>query len=299
MNTRLQTIFRTLLFCLCASSVISIAKIFYGRQSGSLAFVSDGIHSLFDSLATILGMWSISASVKPPDKEHPYGHYKFETLASLALGVLLILAAHEVGTTAVDRILHPQAPPQFSLWGIVILGVTLIINLTIARYEAKVAKSVKSQFLTSDSLHNQSDFLITLGVLATIFCTKYGLVYVDAIASIIISFYLVALAVRLALTTLKPLTDHSVIDTKRVEEIACSIEGVKYCHQIRSRGLDSHYFLDLNIHLPGNITLSKAHEIAHQVEAKLKTTFPELVDVVIHTEPHNHPPCQPSRLYNP
>lgn len=291
MNTRSKTIVRTLLICLSASVLASLMKIFYGRSSHSLAFVADGIHSLFDSAATIIGIVSIGLSAKPPDEGHPYGHHKFETVSALALGLLLFLAAYEVGTMAYQRILFPAMLPQFSIMGLVILGVTMAINLSVARMEAKKAKELSSSFLAADSLHNQSDFLITCAVLATVVSAHFGIPYADAGVSLGITVYLVYLAIRLILYNLQPLVDHSVLDPKRVEAVVSAVPGVVHCHHIRSRGEEGHYFLDLNLHLPGKITLDEAHTISHEVEERLKKEFPGLVDVVIHTEPDGHAPC--------
>jgi divalent metal cation (Fe/Co/Zn/Cd) transporter len=102
---------------------------------------------------------------------------------------------------------------------------------------------------------------------------------------------LVYLSIRLIVRTLGPLVDTSVLDQEKVREIVGSVEGVLHCHHIRSRGEEDHFFLYLNIHLPGQISLHRAHDITHEVEAKLKKAFPGLVDVVIHTEPHGHMPC--------
>jgi divalent metal cation (Fe/Co/Zn/Cd) transporter len=119
--------------------------------------------------------------------------------------------------------------------------------------------------------------------------------YVDSIVSILITLYLIYVAVHLLVQNLQPLVDHRVLDPREVERVAASIDGVLHCHHIRSRGEKNHHFLDLNIHLPGHISLERAHEITHTVEARLKAAFPGLVDVVIHTEPDGHPPCDPER----
>lgn len=291
MNSRTRGILWTLTVCLGASSLASLLKILYGRHTNSLAFVADGIHSLFDSGATVAGMVSIYLSTKPPDEGHPYGHYKFETLSSLGLGLMLFLAAHEMGTLAYDRLMHAPVSPRFDMWGFVIIAVTMVINLGIAWFEGKQAKKLSSAFLEADSFHNQSDFLISIGVLASTVSAWMQFRYIDALVSILITLYLAYLAVRLILNNLQPLVDSSVLDPRRVEAVAGAVEGVIHCHHVRSRGEQGHYFLDLNLHLPGHFTLERAHDIAHEVEARLKREFPGLMDVIIHTEPHGHAPC--------
>jgi len=290
MEKRAKAVIRVLVISLSATLVAAGLKIYYGRASHSLAFVADGIHSLFDAAATLIGILSITLSSKPPDEGHPYGHQKLESVSTIALGLMLLSAAYEVGTMAIERMGHGEMP-HYSFWGFLVLGIVMIINLTVARFETNRAHDLSSQFLAADALHNQSDFLISCAVLASLLAVYFHIPYVDAGASLAITVYLVYLSLRLIWLNLRPLVDSRVLDPAKVEEIVGSTEGVMFCHNIRSRGEHGHHFLDLNIHLPGHITLHRAHEITHQVEAKLKAAFPGLVDVVIHTEPHDHPPC--------
>ena len=161
----------------------------------------------------------------------------------------------------------------------------------ISHFEHKQAERLKSKFLHSDAVHNKSDFWTALAVLVSLISARFRVPYVDAIASIFITFYLVHVALKLINMNIHPLLDRSVLDPVEVEKIVNSVDGVLHCHNIRSRGEEHYHFLDLNIHLPGHITLDQAHELTHLVEAKLKETFPGLQDVVIHTEPEGHPPC--------
>ena len=291
-RARATAIVKILAVCLTASTVISIIKMVYGNSVGSLAFFADGIHSLFDSGSTIVGIISVWEASKPPDKDHPYGHKKVETVSALVLAMLLLLAGFEVGEAAYRRLMTPETIPNYSHWGLVILGATMVVNLSVALMESRAAKRLESTFLEADSLHNQSDFIITCGVFISFIASKYRIPYADPITSFGIAFYLAFLAVRVFRMNLKPLTDHRVLDPKSVEQVAYQVNGVRYCHNVRSRGEKHHHFLDLNIHLPGGISLRDAHDITHKVEAKLRSAFPGLVDVVIHTEPEDHPPCE-------
>lgn len=290
MDPRTRKIIQTLLVSLATALLVGAAKLLYGKASQSLAFIADGIHSFFDAAATLMGIISVKLSSKPPDEGHPYGHHKFETVSALALGVLLLAAAYEVGSMAIDRLSAPRYP-IFSFWGVVLLVSIMTLNFSIARLESKRAKRLSSNFLAADSIHNQSDVLITCAVLVSLAAGYFRLEYVDSVVSIAITLYLVWISYRLISANLLPLVDHRVLDPRKVEEIVTATDGVLHCHHIRSRGQKGHHFLDLNIHVPGHITLERAHHITHDVEARLKNAFPGLVDVVIHTEPHGHEPC--------
>jgi len=282
---------KVLVVCICVSTLAAAAKIYYGYASHSLAFFADGIHSVFDSFSTLVGIFSIYHARKPPDERHPYGHRKFETIAAVFLSFFLVLAAHEVALMSLKRLSQKESLPEFNLWGLVILLGTFAINIGLSRYEARAAKKLRSSFLQTDSAHNQSDFLITFVILISMAASHFRIPYVDSLSSIAITLYLGYLALSLILSNIKPLLDHSVLSPDEVRSAVSEISEVVHCHHIRSRGEIDHHFLDLNIHLPGDLTLDQAHAITHLVEDNLKNRFPGLVDVVIHTEPHNHPPC--------
>ena len=291
MDTRTRGIVRTLGVALMANTAAAILKIGYGQFSNSLAFVADGVHSLFDSVSMILGIWTMIVAGQPADEDHPYGHFKFETLSATALGLFLLFAAVEVGSMTYARFMQPEVFPSYNTWALFLLVGVLVMNLALSRYESKRSKELSSRLLASDSLHNASDFWITIGVLISIVSGYLKIPYIDGGISTLITLYLLYLSIKLVLHNVRPLVDHRVLDETKVQEIARSVEGVLDAHQVRSRGESGTYFLDLNIHLPGKMTLEKAHDITHQVEARLKDAFPGLVDVVIYTEPDGHPPC--------
>lgn len=292
MENRTWQILKTLIICLTLTSLVAFLKILYGTKTQTLSFVADGFHMLFDSGGTLLAMISIFFASRPPDDGHPYGHFKLEIVAALILGVLLLFGAYEVGHVAIDKLMNPNQIPRFSYFGIVVVLFSMVVNYGVARYEANCAKKYNSQFLEADATHNQADFYINFLVLFSLISSQFALPYVDGIASLLITLYLTYLAILIFWRNVNPLIDSSILNPEEVTQVVQSVPGVIDCHNIRSRGAQGHHFLDLNIHLEGSITLEKAHEITHEVEELLKKNFPGLQDIVIHTEPHNHPPCR-------
>lgn len=288
---RAELIRKGLTVSLVGSVVIAIGKIGYGYSSKSLAFAADGVHSLFDSASTLAGLVSTFWSAKPPDDGHPYGHQKFETVCVVGLSVVLAIAGYEIAVRAYEKIVAGTAAAPFRWEALAVLGVALLINHFVSRYQLKLAKEAKSRLLQADAVHNQSDFWVTAAVVVSVAGAPLSLAWLDPLISIGIAIYLVVFAVRILWGALRPLVDASVLDPDEVRKVVEQIPGVLFCHAVRTRGELDHLFLDLNIHLPGAIPLVRAHEIAHAVEARLKDAFPGLVDVVVHTEPHGHPPC--------
>ncbi len=288
---RVQSILKVLILSLLSNLTLSIVKLVFAKKTGMLTFFADGIHSLFDTLATGLGMVSVSLSAHPPDEGHPYGHRKFETIGALVLAFLLLLTTYEIAQMIYEKIKNPSELPSFSLYGVVILAAAMIVNYLVSRVELKKGSQLKSSFLIADSLHNRTDFLVAFCVLLSLISVELKLKYVDTFFALLIAIYLGYFAIALILSNLQPLVDSRVLDPHHVIQVAESVPDVLHAHRVRSRGISDHYFLDLNLHLRGDISLERAHEITHQVEHKLKETFPGLTDVVIHTEPHGHHPC--------
>jgi len=212
-------------------------------------------------------------------------------MAALCLSFFIFFAAYEVAGRAFQRVQNPENFPVFSLWGVLILFVIMSVNLANAQLEARRAKKFNSQLLKADSIHNVSDFWVSISVLVSLVSAKFRIPFIDEMVSFFIAGFLVYLGIRIARLNLRSLIDEAVLDPDEVEKIASAVEGVVHCHAIRSRGQDGHHFLDLNLHLPGKLSLEEAHDISHRVEDELKSHFTSLADVVIHTEPHGHSPC--------
>jgi cation diffusion facilitator family transporter len=290
-HARARLIRRGLTVSLTGSLVIAVTKVAYAYHSGSLAFVADGVHSLFDSASTLLGLVTSYWSEKPPDEKHPYGHQKIETLCVVALSVLLAIAGYEIASSAYAKLTAGLPTPKFHWEGVAVLALALVINFFVARYQLRMGKEAKSRLLQADAVHNQSDFWVSASVLVSVVGAPLGFAWLDPVISIGIALYLLWFSLQMLLEAVHPLVDGSVLDANDVRRLVESIPGVLHCHAVRSRGERDHLFLDLNVHLPGALPLVRAHEIAHAVEARLKEEYPGLVDVVVHTEPHGHPPC--------
>lgn len=291
-KARAQLIRRGLVVSLAGSLVIAAAKMGFAFHSKSLAFAADGVHSLFDSLSTLIGFVSSFWAQRPPDDDHPYGHHKIETLCVVGLAILLAVAGYQIASSAYHKLVVGIATPPFHWEGVAILVTALVINFAVSRYELSMARTAKSRLLEADAVHNQSDFWTSAAVLVSAVGAPLGFGWLDPVISIGIAIYLFGFAFHMLMEAVHPLMDGSVLDAEEVRRLVVAIPGVMHCHAVRSRGERDHLFIDLNIHLPGALPLERAHEIAHAVEAKLKEAYPGVVDVVVHTEPHGHPPCE-------
>lgn len=262
---------------------VALVKIIYGYWTDSLSIISDGFHSLFDGTSNVIGIIGITIASRPPDKEHTYGHEKFETFASLGIAFLLFITCFEILQSAAGRIYSPEIP-DITIFSFLIMGVTLIINLIVSWYENKQGEKLRSSILIADAKHTRSDVYVSLAVILGFIAIQMGFTIVDPIIAVIIAILIAKMGIDIIKSSSSILLDSAPLDEETIRSIVCKVPEVKECHKIRSRGSPSHIYVDLHLTLESSSTLSEAHEISHVVENKLKSAIPEIEDVVVHME---------------
>lgn len=266
--------------------LVAFAKIFIGLLSGALSILADGIHSFFDGASNIIGIIGIKIAQRPKDKSHPYGHQKYEALASLGILFLLIIICYELCQDIIKRFLHPTVPQITGLvFGVLIAS--FIIDYFVARYEYSQGKKLKSVILKADSFHTRSHIFTTGGVILGAAAIRAGFPTADPILAIFVVFFIGKMAFEVFKESSKVLCDSPFITPERIKKIALKIEGVQSCHEIRTRGTENHIFLDMHLCLKPDFSLDEAHQISHQVKEKIKKEIPLIKDIVIHIEPEN------------
>ncbi|MHC1570606.1 MAG: cation diffusion facilitator family transporter [Methermicoccaceae archaeon] len=284
MTDRRGSIVRVLVITFFLNLLVCVLKIGYGHISGSLSMLADGFHSLLDASSNIVGLVAIYIASKPPDRNHSYGHRKFETLAAMAIAMLLVMASFEIVHMAFERILSP-ASVRVTVWSFAIMLLTMGVNLGVSTYEASASKRLKSDLLHADSRHTLSDFFVSLSVLVGLAATRLGYPIVDTIFAVGIAVFIMYVAIRIALQCSETLADAVRLDPDEVRGVVLSVDGVEGCHNIRSRGREDEVYLDIHITVDESMPIGKAHDISDIVEEKLKGHFSSLVDVVVHIGP--------------
>jgi cation diffusion facilitator family transporter len=275
---------RVLYQVLFLNLAVAFAKIVLGSYSGSVAIVSDGFHSLTDSASNVVGLVGISIARQPPDAEHPYGHRKYETMASVAILIFLILVLVEVVSSAATRVLHGGSPKVFPE-GIALMTATLAINLFVVWYEKGAGKRLHSELLLADSMHTRSDVLTTIAVIGALIGVWAGYPLFDPMAALLVAAFIGHACWEIAQQASRILGDTIVIPEQQVRAVIATVPEALGCEKIRTRGSADYAFLDLHLWLDGNTPLVEAHSTSHVVKDLLMTRFPQLADVVIHIEP--------------
>ncbi len=276
-----------LLYTLILNSIVAFAKIIYGYVSGSIAMLSDGYHSLFDGVSNIVGLVGIWISSNPPDKEHPYGHRKYETLFTIIIGVMIFLTCFQVLKKVYSSFFdsHKAIVTDISF---AVMIFTLLINIIVMKYESKKGKQLGSEFLIADANHTKSDVFVSLSVIISLIFTKMGYGFADTLVGIVLSFFIARIGFKILKEASDILVDKICINTTAIESVVNKIEGVKGCHDIRTRGSSSYTYLDLHVLVDGDMSTEKSHNIADKVEKKIKDEFSNVIDIVVHIEPIVH-----------
>lgn len=289
MSDRYTEVTRVLNRVLLLNLLVAFVKIALGYFTGAVSILSDGFHSLTDSASNVVALVGVSVARRPPDANHPYGHRKYETMASLGILVFLVVVLVEVLTAAADRLVNGGTPRVFPE-GIGIMAVTLIVNLFVVSYELREGRRLNSEVLRADAKHTRSDVLTTGAVLGALLGVWWGYPLLDPMAALLVAGFIGHACWSIAQEASRILGDEIVIAEGDVREVVQSVPGVIGCEKIRTRGAADYAFMDLHLWLDGEMPLKAAHTASHVVKDRLMTKFPQLADVVIHIEPPPHGP---------
>jgi cation diffusion facilitator family transporter len=263
---------------------VAVAKIVLGYATGAVSIISDGYHSLTDSASNVVALVGVSIARRPPDANHPYGHRKYETMASLGILIFLVIVLVQVLNAAADRFVNGGTPRVFPE-GIGIMALTLVVNMFVVAYEMKEGRRLNSEVLRADAKHTRSDVLTSGAVLGALFGVWLGYPLLDPMAALLVAGFIGHACWSIAQEASRVLADEIVIAEKDVREVVQSVPDVIGCEKIRTRGSADYAFLDLHLWLPGDTPLERAHATSHVVKDRLMAKFPQLADVVIHIEP--------------
>ena len=276
---------RILIWVLFLNWFVALAKILYGLFSRTVSMTADGFHSLADGSSNIIGLIGIRLACQPKDKDHPYGHKKYETFFSLGIALFLFIVCVNLLREGIIRIYKPLTA-QIDIKSFLVMIVTLGINLAVMNYEYKKGRLLQSDILVSDSMHTKADIFTSLSVIIALIAIKIGYPIIDPIATIIIALFIAHAGFDIVTYSSRILCDTAaIVEVKKIVDIVLGIPGVKACHKIRTRGRPDDIHLDLHVQVNADMHVNKAHKISYAIEEALKKGIPEITDVVVHIEP--------------
>ncbi|PMB38219.1 cation-efflux pump [Fischerella thermalis CCMEE 5205] len=278
------TVRKVLIITLLLNIFVMLLKAVVGKLTGSLSLLADALHSVTDSANNILGLIASRFSSPQPDREHPYGHLKFEAVGALGIAAFLGIACFEILQGAVERILNGGEPVRISAPELWLLLVVLGVNIFVTFYERRVGVKVGSPILIADAKHTMSDVWVTISVIGGLIGVWLGYQWLD----VALAFPVALLVFWSGWTVLKEnlpwLVDQIAIAPEVIHAIALSVPGVINCHDIASRGVvGRQVFMEMHLIVDAE-DVETAHRITEEVERRLEERF-RPVRIVIHVEP--------------
>ncbi|MBB6216213.1 cation diffusion facilitator family transporter [Anaerosolibacter carboniphilus] len=264
--------------------LVAAAKIIYGVITKTSSMTADGYHSLSDGTSNIVGLIGIWIASKPADEGHPYGHHKFETLATGIIGLLLFFVSYQILIEAYERFRNPQIPEINGVsFGVMII--TLVVNMIITKYEDNKGKELKSAILISDASHTKSDIYVSLSVIVSLIAVKFNFLIMDTIVAVVIAVLIIKAGLEVLIPSINVLSDASVIDSEQIYGLVMNFPNVIYCHKIRTRGKENYIMMDLHVGANKSISLEEAHTLSHDIKDRIIQEFQDIREVIIHMEP--------------
>ncbi len=293
---RALAISRTAIVGGVANLLLSIIKVLAGLIWHSQALVADGIHSLSDLLSDILVWLAGRHATQAPDSEHPYGHARYETVATLALAALLVTVAVGIGWDAADRLFSPEELLHPSPFALVAAVASIFVKEWLYWWTLGYARRVRSDLLRANAWHHRSDAVSSVVVFIGVGGTLVGLPYLDAVAAIIVAVMIARIAWELGFEAVRELVDTG-LEAERISAIKKTIGtvgGVRDIHMLRTRKHGGHASADVHVLVDPKVSVSEGHMISVLVEQRLKDQIDEITDVTVHIDPEDDesaPPC--------
>lgn len=269
---------------LALNLMVAGAKLLYGVMTGSLGMQADGFHSLFDGVSNVVGLAGLWLAAFPPDADHPYGHKKYETLAAAFIGAMLVMTCLYLLWNSYQY-WRVAVRPQVTTISFVVMVGTMLINIGVMWWERRRGEQLRSEILAADARHTGSDILTSFSVLGGLAAVQMGYPLMDPLVAVAIAGVIAYTGVQVLRETLHSLTDVARLDPEAVRRAVLANKDVLDCHEIRTRGLPHHIFVDLSVHVSSAMTVSEAHDVAHQVEDSVKKQFEGVAEVIVHIEP--------------
>ena len=270
-----------------SNSVIIVTKIIAGMVSGSISIISEAIHSLSDFLASVLTFFAVTRSAEPADKDHPFGHGKYEDMSGFIEGGLIIFAGLFIIYESFSKLISGYTMEAESMLGIYVMAFAVVANFAVSRYLFYVAKKSDSVSLRADAEHLQTDIFSSFGVLAGLVLIKItGLTILDPAIAIIVALIILITGFSISKETLNNLLDGSISaeDIEKIENILKNNTVIKGYKNLKGRKSGQYKEIELTLLFNPDMKISCSHAICDQIENEIKLCLGN-VNIIIHSEP--------------
>ncbi len=269
-----------------ANVLLTIIKLIGGHLTGSIALVADGIHSLSDSLTDFVVVLAAKIGARPPDKDHPWGHGKFETLGALLVSVAIVAAGAQIGWKGAGALargeLHFPGPAV-----LIIALLSIVVKEILYRITLAVGRRTGSQACVANAWHHRSDAASSVVVFLGGVAGLAGAGQADQVAGIVVGLMVAAIGIRFGVKALRELLEESA-DEAVQEEIGVilrSMPNVRGWHQLRTRQVGRELHVDVHVVVSPDLSVMEGHDVAHEVEDRIQEGMRRPCDVIVHIDP--------------
>lgn len=276
---------------------LGVLKIVFGFAAQSQALIADGIHSLSDLVTDAFVIYAAKHAHREADEEHPYGHGRIETVATVGLGLALIAVAIGLAIDATQRLFQPETLWKPGIVAIYVATLSIVLKEAIYHYSMRIARKYRSDMLKANAWHSRTDAISSAIVVVGVAGSMAGLEYLDAIAAIGVAGMIAKIGWVLGWESLRELVDTG-LGAERVELIEKTIkgvDGVEAMHLLRSRRLGGEAYIDVHIQVPPRLSVSEGHQISESVRHELIRKIDEVSDVTVHIDPEDDEKAAPCK----
>lgn len=266
--------------------LLSIVQLLIGFFASSSALIADAIHSLSDLVSDVVVLVANKFSDAPPDDSHPYGHYRFENVASLFIGLLLLAIGVGMIWNGGERLFGGSDLPKVHYSALIVASIVLIAKEALFRYLLAIGKKVSSNMLIVNAWHARSDALSSLVVFCAIIANMAGVHWADIVASIIVGGMISKMGIEFSWNAIQELSDQAASEQEiaHIQEIIHNTPGVITYHNLRTRKSGDFMLIEVHLDFPADMTIKQAHDIALNVSNRLRASG-NIIDVLTHFDP--------------
>ncbi len=269
--------------------LLTAMQVIVGFIANSMALVADAMHTLSDIIADIFVLWANRKGAEVADDEHPYGHGRYETAASLVLGLLLTITGVGILVSAAGRLQSLGTLPAVGVAAIWAALFTLAAKEGLFRYMLGIAERLRSPMLIANAWHARADALSSLVVAAGVGGALLGYTFADAVAAIVVGGMIVKAGAGFAWEAMRELIDTGLPaeEVAAIRQTLATTPGVVDLHELRTRRMAHRVYVDVHVQVDGNISVRAGHEIGELARKRVLAAHPEVLDVLIHLDPEN------------
>ena len=268
---------------LFANLILAIAKGFIGTIAHSSALIADAGHSVSDLLSDSITLWAVHMAGVPKDKNHPYGHGKFETVGTFIVAIFLLLTGVGVAWHVLNKIDTPDVPGTAALW---MAAIAICFKEALFHVTRMVGRRSGSRVLLANAWHHRSDAISSVAALVGIGGAQWGIPLMDPIAGVLVAGLIIKTGIDIGYESIRELTDETVEEEviSELGHILAEINGVDHFHEMRARRMGPQLLVDLHIEVDSMMSISAAHQVAERVRLRILDELPAVNEVLVHVD---------------